>query len=665
MARPVSIRRTLLANLLLVVVLLSGGIFATSFLAARQTVQRFSRATTGQALAATTARLEGFFAPVDRALRVLGRGGERGLMTADDPDELDRILLPLLEVHPQVTAAMLADSRGREYMLMRQGDGWSSRLTRRDEWGQRVQWREWKNGAQPPDPSWREVDYDPRRRPWFRGAIERPDAPHWTEPYTFFTSREPGITASTAYDAGDGVQRVVALDVLLVEITRFTTGLRVTKRSQVSVTTEDFRVVGLPSDPRFVDPASWPDVLLRRGVEIGLPVVVDGAAAFESGGLSFGEPFPFASGGETWWGEAAEFPLSAVRSLVVAVAIPESDLLGPVNDLRLGIIGLTLVVVGIAVLRAFALARRTSEPIEALARRSERMGRGDLEAGEPISSDVREVQGLARSQEEMRKALRSLMKVGRDLQLAREIQQRALPEELPALPGIAIAAWSEPAEETGGDCYDVIGFRWGNGSPVLDSQGADHALLLMADATGHGVGPALSVTQVRAMLRMAARDGADLAAIARHLNEQLAQDLPAGRFVTCWLGLLDARRHELTSFSAGQAPLLLYTAAAGSTATLEADAPPLGVLEAMDVAIAPPRVLEPGDVFAALSDGVFEATDPERNEFGIERVLRILGDHASRGPDAILATLRAALDEFTRGEPAGDDRTALLIQRVR
>ncbi len=90
-------------------------------------------------------------------------------------------------------------------------------------------------------------------------------------------------------------------------------------------------------------------------------------------------------------------------------------------------------------------------------------------------------------------------------------------------------------------------------------------MLLLADATGHGIGPALSVTQLRAMLRMAVRAG--LAAggsasreVAQHINEQLYADLPSNRFITAWLAMLDAAAGTLTTYSAGQAPLLLYRA---------------------------------------------------------------------------------------------------------
>ncbi|MCZ6611792.1 MAG: SpoIIE family protein phosphatase [Planctomycetota bacterium] len=257
-------------------------------------------------------------------------------------------------------------------------------------------------------------------------------------------------------------------------------------------------------------------------------------------------------------------------------------------------------------------------------------------------------------------------KLERDLQLARSIQQSTFPMCLPALAGFDIDAWSEPAEETGGDAYDVIGYQAaGTAAPILGSaQDVDRAVLLLADATGHGIGPALSVTQVRAMLRMAVRIGAELPRIVRHLNNQLCDDLPSGRFVTAWLGELNATDHTLRSFSAGQGPLLRYDAARDTFDMVESDAMPFGIMRDLEVEIARPILMRPGDLFAVISDGIFEAMDRAGRQFGPERVVDVLSAHHRRSPQRIMAAIRDAVNAFTDARPAGDDRTAIVIKRT-
>ena len=265
----------------------------------------------------------------------------------------------------------------------------------------------------------------------------------------------------------------------------------------------------------------------------------------------------------------------------------------------------------------------------------------------------------------MRAGLKSLFKLERDLQLAKQIQESTFPASLPEATEFAVDGWSEPAEETGADTYDLIGYkRDEHGQVVLTQQQPQRLIMLLADATGHGIGPALSATQVRAMLRMAVRAGLDVPAMVCHLNEQLCADLHGGRFVTAWFGDLDIASATLTSFSAGQAPLLWYRAARGAIEELPADAPPLGVVpDAGDTAVVK-VVMQRGDVFLVVSDGVFEAQNNQGEALGIERVKTLLREHASASPSEISAAIRAELDVHTGGLSAADDRTALVIKRL-
>ena len=252
-------------------------------------------------------------------------------------------------------------------------------------------------------------------------------------------------------------------------------------------------------------------------------------------------------------------------------------------------------------------------------------------------------------------------KLQRDLQLARQIQQSTVPTLLPRLAGFGLAAWSEPAEETGGDAFDVIGFRTGHATAGDDE--ADRALLLLADATGHGIGPALAVTQLRAMLRMAARLGADLPAIAGHMNRQLYDDLPTGRFITAWMGELNVAEHSLQSFSAGQGPMLRYDAARDAFDQLHGDTLPFGVVSDLDISMAPAIHLGEGDIFAVVSDGIFEATDDRGREFSAARAMEVIHARRGRSAQAILDGLKEAVAAFSGETPAADDRTAIIIKR--
>ena len=671
MARTRSIRRSLLTNLIAVVLLLGIAILAMTFVGSRRALRRFSQSLIDQTLFRVEVELDGFFDPVSRQLRTLRAWGEAGLLDLDDPAGLNTRLAGFMQEHRWITSCMVADGRGREHMLLRLDGGWRNRQTFDPEGTRRARWWEWTDEAPAPVESEETLDYDPRKRPWYQGAAAKLEAApaetpaiHWTEPYTFFTTKEPGITAALAYAAPGGEARVIGLDVLLIDISRFTTEVEVHGRGAAFVLSDDGRIVGLPRGPRFPDDASIQGALLKRPEELGTPVARDLSAALLGGEGVADRAARFHSEGGTWWGQLRSYELAEDRRLLIGVAVPEADLLGNVRQQRIWIAALTAVMVTLAIGRAVVLAGRYSRPVEELVRESERISTGDLDPGPPVDTEVDEVHRLAQAHDKMREGLKTLLRIQHDLKIARRIQESTYPERLPELDGFDIAAWSEPAEETGGDTYDVVGIHGATiGDKILlTDREAGRAVLLLADATGHGIGPALSVVQVRAMLRVAVRMSLDLSEIATHINEQLCADLPTGRFITCWLGQLSSEDHSLRAVSAGQGPLLRYDAAQDEFEVRGADTTPLGLFDHGKIDVPPALKMEPGDIYAVISDGIFEATDPAGEEFGVERVQRAIHEHRESSARDILAGIREAAEVFAQGEPPNDDRTIIVIK---
>jgi len=242
-------------------------------------------------------------------------------------------------------------------------------------------------------------------------------------------------------------------------------------------------------------------------------------------------------------------------------------------------------------------------------------------------------------------------KFERDLKLASDIQRRTLPTTLPQTPGYDIAGWAEAADETGGDTYDVFTTPEGRVAVVL------------GDATGHGIAPALSVTQFRSMLRTAMGLEVSLDRAVKQINAQLTADLPPERFITAFLGLLDTAAHEIAYQSAGQGPLVYYSAAEQTCAALEVTSFPLGLME-MDLP-EPVRVpLGVGDVLLLCSDGVYEYLSPVNEQFGVERVEAVLCESRDASAAGLIDRIRAAVDAFAEGAPQLDDITMLVVKRT-
>jgi len=676
LATTISIRRSLLTNLVVVVVLLGAGIITMMALSTRRAVQDLSGLLITQASRRTEVKLQGFFRPVNRQVEAVRMWGDSGILDLSNPDELRQLLIPLMQEFPWSSATFIANEQGREFLLRHQGGNWSSRQIWRQEWADRALTSTWSNEAPELVETEAEIDYDPRTRPWYLGAVglleeeEQTGVPapvFWTEPYRFFTTGEPGITAATAFRDGDGLISVVGIDIALTEISRFTSQIHLLDDSTVFVVTEDGRMVGVPRIRRNV--LLEPDIeslLLKRPEELGTTAAQDATNQLINDPSKWDQPVRLVSDGDAWWGQVSRFDLSPQRLLLIGVAVGEDAILGQIRQQRLWVAGITLVVLALAVWRAAQMARGYSRPVEQLVQETERISIGDLEPGVPIRSRLSEVQQLAEAHDQMRGGLKTLLKLERDLQVARQIQESTLPKRLPELPGIDLSTWNQPADETGGDSYDVIGLRPGSdgGALVLSDQEAEQAVLMLADATGHGIGPALSVTQLRAMLRMAVRLSADLRHLVVHINEQLTADLPTGRFITAWFGLVNTRDFTLATFSAGQAPLLFYRARTDEFTVLDSDAIPLGMFPAMKVVPPEPLKLQPGDLYIVLSDGFFEAKDPEGEEQGTDGICQIIRRYRDESAATIQQELRRATDEFTHGAPPDDDRTIIIIKRL-
>jgi serine phosphatase RsbU (regulator of sigma subunit)/anti-sigma regulatory factor (Ser/Thr protein kinase) len=241
-------------------------------------------------------------------------------------------------------------------------------------------------------------------------------------------------------------------------------------------------------------------------------------------------------------------------------------------------------------------------------------------------------------------------KMRQQLEMARVVQMGTLPAAMPSLPGYDVFGTFEPADLTGGDTFDLA---------LLD-QGL---LVVLGDATGHGIAPALSVTQMHAMLRMAFRMGADLETAFTHVNNQLADTLPPDRFITAFIGLLDPQSHRIRFHSGGQGPILVYEAGSGECAHHKPTSFPLAAMPL--TALRPPVALDmkPGDILALVSDGIFEYRNPAGEEFGEARVEEVIRDNADATMAELSSHLLAAVRRFARGALQEDDMTVVLVKR--
>ena len=246
-----------------------------------------------------------------------------------------------------------------------------------------------------------------------------------------------------------------------------------------------------------------------------------------------------------------------------------------------------------------------------------------------------------------------LDRVSHDLDVARSIQQGLFPDRPPKLADFDVAGWNKPADETGGDFYD-----W---QELPDGRLA----LSLADATGHGIGPALIGVSCRAYARATMlASGKDDGVLGR-LNSLLADDLESNRFVTFCVIFLDPKTSAFQVLSAGHGPIFWHKYAEDKVESLEAQGIPLGMLDGFPYGGANEGVLGEGDFIALATDGFFEWENPEGEDFGIVRMENVLREARDLTAEEMVVKLREAVAEFCRGTKQMDDLTAVILKRNR
>jgi phosphoserine phosphatase len=258
---------------------------------------------------------------------------------------------------------------------------------------------------------------------------------------------------------------------------------------------------------------------------------------------------------------------------------------------------------------------------------------------------------LAVQRTQMTEALLLKERLDEEVALAREIQMSTLPTEMPDVPGYDLHGEFLPADQTGGDMFDLV---------VIDGR----LFILMGDATGHGLGSALSATQMQAMLRVAFRCGADLNMAYQHVNNQLVEDLPDDRFLTAFMGFLDPQKHEIGFHSGGQGPILHFKHKRLECVWHKPTSFPVGIMEIDDAGTPQCLKLEPGDILALLSDGIYEYENRQGVQLGEGGVGRVFERYHNLPMAELGKQLLNATFEHGKGVRQADDITLVLLGRL-
>jgi sigma-B regulation protein RsbU (phosphoserine phosphatase) len=245
------------------------------------------------------------------------------------------------------------------------------------------------------------------------------------------------------------------------------------------------------------------------------------------------------------------------------------------------------------------------------------------------------------------------MELEKSMALATHVQQSLLPQRLPELRGLDVAAHSRYCDATGGDYYDFI--------DVADLPN-DHAFIAVGDVMGHGVGSALVMATARASVRTSAASGElTLGQLMGRVNDVLSSD-PHGLFMTLALLIVEPTRRRVRWSSAGHDPVIAYDPARDSFIDLDGGDIPLGITGGYPFQNFTHEGLAPGWVLFAGTDGVWEARDETRDMYGKDRLRDVIREHATKSSQEIAEAVQRSLAKFVGGGPVLDDITFVVVK---
>jgi PAS domain S-box-containing protein len=268
-----------------------------------------------------------------------------------------------------------------------------------------------------------------------------------------------------------------------------------------------------------------------------------------------------------------------------------------------------------------------------------------------FSGFIHDITARKETEQKIRRAQVDLAIARNEIKIAQQIQSSLFPAAPLCTEHFEITGFCLPADQVGGDYYDYF---------YRDRQ---HVDMVVADVSGHSVGPALFMAETRSALRAQANWPGTPAQTLGVLNHLLFDDLNrADYFITLAYLQYDTVTGQLRHANAGHPPPLLLRNNGGQCEQLDADGLILGVRK--QIAFQEKTVaLAPGDIILLYTDGLVEAENADGEFFGTERVAEFFKSHTHLQPQAIIAAMLERLREFCRSDSFRDDITLLIFKR--
>src|SRR5215212_3818084 len=236
-----------------------------------------------------------------------------------------------------------------------------------------------------------------------------------------------------------------------------------------------------------------------------------------------------------------------------------------------------------------------------------------------------------------------------ELELSQIVQRALLPQRMPNIRGVELAAFSRPSEIIGGDYFDFFQFRDGT-----------HGLVI-ADVSGHGVSAAMLMSSLQTAIRTMAPETDSPAEILERINRLYIHNIHFTTFVTVFLARFDPTTLTLTYVNAGHNPPAVRRNSDSMITWLRPTAPAIGLAEDFHARMET-MSFEEGDSLLLYTDGVTEVLNISNEQFGQDRLAELVQQHADRPAPDLLQAVRQAISAFGGNMPLVDDVTMVALK---
>lgn len=518
--------------------------------------------------------------------------------------------------------------------------------------------------------------YDPRTRIWYTAAKESGNVT-WTGPYVDATKEGLVVTCSVPVYSQEYGYWVVGADVSVDTINRDILNWTFGNGGYAVLLDDRGNIISMPA--LTAGNLSWQQEYHKENILTDPDPQIRAIGRNMTGGRTGVERVSFN-------GIPKFVAYAPVPSLnwSVGIAMPVQEIVAPIQETRSKITNATsvakediglqtilllefllILMVGlivVVIVLSYSLAKHITRPLDTLIRGTAAIGEGDLDYRVPVlsrdefghlaDSFNRMAADLKQNIEDLKRTTAEKERYTREIEIAKNIQESFLPEEIPRIPDIDMAAFALPAQEVGGDFYDFIRVgpdRWG---------------LVMADVSGKGISAALFMALSRTLVKVSVSLEPDIRSAILRANRLIFAESRSCMFVTLFYAVLDARARKYSFVDAGHTASVYIPGGENPVVTLlRGKGMALGVEEEMDLE-EKTLFLGSGDLIVMYTDGITEAENPDHDIFGEERLaaFSLANRHlpVQEFANALLREIRA----FAGSAPQADDITLLVI-RVR